>query len=160
LYNKKKNKSYKYADAILLLAFRKNRPVGRIMGIINNRYNAINNGSDGRFCFMECYNDKDVFHALLKKVEVWAREKGMKNMVGPLVFSDKDPQGFQVQGFEYPPFITCPTNSPYMPELLLGEGYEKKVDLVNYLAEMPKQLPLIYEKELARVANKSTFKII
>jgi hypothetical protein len=160
LYNKKKNKSYKYADAILLLAFRKNRPVGRIMGIINNRYNAINNGSDGRFCFMECYNDKDVFHALLKKVEDWAREKGMKNMVGSLGFSDKDPQGFQVQGFEYPPFITCPTNSPYMPELLLGEGYEKKVDLVNYLAEMPKQLPLIYEKVLARVANNSTFKII
>ena len=80
LYNKKKNKSYQYADAILLLAYRDNKPVGRIMGIINNRYNSINNEQHGRFCFMECYNDKEVFHALLTKVEDWARaERDDKN---------------------------------------------------------------------------------
>jgi hypothetical protein len=53
LYNKKKNKSYQYADAILLIAHRDKKPVGRIMGIINNRYNTINNEQHGRFCFME-----------------------------------------------------------------------------------------------------------
>jgi len=41
LYNKKKNKSYQYADALLLLAYRDNKPVGRIMGIINKRYNEL-----------------------------------------------------------------------------------------------------------------------
>src|SRR5674536_358559 len=65
LYNKKKNKSYQYADAILLLAYRDNKPVGRIMGIINNRYNAINNEQHGRFCFMECYNDNEGLHSLI-----------------------------------------------------------------------------------------------
>ncbi len=160
LYNKKKNKSYKYADALLLLAFRDKIPVGRIMGIVNNRYNSINNEQDGRFCFMECYNDIEVFHALITKIEDWARQKGMKKLIGPLGFSDKDPQGFQIEGFEYPAFITCPTNSPYMPELIEAEGYEKKVDLVNYLADMPKEFPLIYEKVLARVANNKEYKII
>jgi len=160
LYNKKKNKSYKYADALLLLAFRDKKPVGRIMGIINNRYNSINNERDGRFCFMECFNDKDVFHALITKVEEWERNKGMKNIIGPLGFSDKDPQGFQIEGFEYPQFMTSSNNSPYMPQLIEAEGYDKKVDLVNYLGNLPEKFPLIYEKVLARMENIKEYKII
>jgi len=160
LYNKEKNKSYQYADALLLIAYRDNKPVGRIMGIINKRYNTINNEQHGRFCFMECYNDKEVFHALIKSVEDWAREKGMVKMVGPLGFSDKDPQGFQTEGFEYPLFMTSANNSAYMPELIVAEGYEKKVDLVNYLAKMPGQLPVIYEKVLSRVVASGEYKLI
>lgn len=160
LYDKKKNKSYKYADALLLLAYRDGKPVGRIMGIINNRYNSINNENHGRFCFMECYNDKEVFHALLSKVETWLKERGMSKIIGPLGFSDKDPQGFQIEGFEYPQFMTSPNNSAYMPKLLEAEGYEKKVDLVNYLGKIPEQFPLIYEKVLARMEHSMEYKII
>jgi len=160
LYDKKKNKSYLYADAILLLAYRDKKPVGRIMGIINNRYNAINNEQHGRFCFMECYNDKEVFHTLLAKVEDWARQHGMVRIVGPLGFSDKDPQGFQIEGFEYPQFMTSPNNSAYMPELIEAEGYEKKVDLVNYTGKLPEKIPLIYEKVLSRFDNNKEYKII
>jgi hypothetical protein len=161
LFDKKKNKSYQYADAILLLAYRDGKPVGRIMGIINNRYNAINNEQDGRFCFMECYNDKEVFHALLTKVEDWVRQNGMVKLIGPLGFSDKDPQGFQIEGFEYPQFMTSPNNSSYMPELMANEeGFEKKVDLVNYLGKLPEKFPLVYEKVLARVDNGKEYKII
>jgi hypothetical protein len=160
LYDKKKNKSYQYADALLLLAYRDKKPVGRIMGIINNRYNAINNEKHGRFCFMECYNDKEVFHALITKVEEWARQNGMTRIIGPLGFSDKDPQGFQIEGFEYPQFMTSPNNAAYMPDLLADEGYEKKIDLVNYLGNLPEKFPLIYEKVLSRVDNNKEYKII
>jgi ribosomal protein S18 acetylase RimI-like enzyme len=160
LYDKKKNKSYQYADAILLLACRDKKPVGRIMGIVNNRYNSINNEQHGRFCFMECYNDKEVFHALLTRVEDWAREKGMIRMIGPLGFSDKDPQGFQIEGFEYPLFMTAANNSKYMPELLAAEGYEKKVDLVDYIGKIPEKFPEVYERVLARYECNKEFKII
>jgi hypothetical protein len=160
LFNKKKNKSYLYADALLLIAYRDGKPVGRIMGIINNRYNSIHNEKNGRFCFMECYNDKEVFHSLLAKVEEWVRQNGMVSLIGPLGFSDKDPQGFQIEGFEYPQFMTSPNNSPYMPELMDGEGFVKKVDLVNYLGNLPEKLPLVYEKVLTRVENLKEYKII
>jgi hypothetical protein len=160
LYDKKKNKSYQYADALLLLAYRDGKPVGRIMGIINNRYNSINNEQHGRFCFMECYNDREVFHALLNKIETWARERGMTKLIGPLGFSDKDPQGFQIEGFEYPLFMTAPNNSKYMPELLEAEGYQKKVDLVNYLGKIPESFPVVYERVLARFENSSEYKIV
>ena len=160
LYDKKKNKSYQYADALLLLAYRDNKPVGRIMGIINNRYNTIHNEKNGRFCFMECYNDKEVFHTLLTKVEEWAENNGMISIIGPLGFSDKDPQGFQTEGFEYPQFMTSANNSQYMPELMAPEGYEKKVDLVNYLGKLPEKFPLIYYKVLTRFGNSIEYKIV
>lgn len=160
LFNKEKNKSYKYADAILLLAWKENKPAGRIMGIINRRYNDINNENHGRFCFMECYNDKEVFHALIEKVEEWARNNGMTTLVGPLGFSDKDPQGFQIEGFEYPQFITAATNLPYMPGMIEEEGYTKKIDLVNYLGKMPEKLPEVYIKVLNRLEKNEGYKIV
>jgi GNAT superfamily N-acetyltransferase len=160
LYDKKKNKSFGYADARLLIAYRDSKPVGRIMGLINRRYNEINNENHGRFCFFECYNDKEVFHALLGKIEEWARENGMERIVGPLGFSDKDPQGFQIEGFEYPQFITSANNSAYMVELIENEGYGKKIDLVNYLGDIPKEFPVVYERVLDRIKRSEDFTII
>ncbi len=159
LFDRKKNKSFNYADAILLLAYRNGKPVGRIMGLINKRYNKINNENDGRFCFMECYDDKEVFHALISHVEAWIRQNGMTRIVGPLGFSDKDPQGFQIEGFEYPQFITSANNSPYMVTLIENEGYTKKVDLVNYLGELPRVFPEVYERVLERVKRTGEYKI-
>jgi GNAT superfamily N-acetyltransferase len=160
LYDKKKNKSFGYADGLLLVAYRDGRPVGRIMGIINRRYNEINQENHGRFCFMECYNDQDVFHALIKSIEDWARQNGMNRLVGPLGFSDKDPQGFQIEGFQYPQFITSANNSPYMVNLIEGEGYAKKIDLVNYLGDIPQEFPEVYRRVLDRITNGGEFKII
>jgi ribosomal protein S18 acetylase RimI-like enzyme len=145
----------------MYLAWKNNKPVGRIMGIINKRYNHINNENHGRFCFMECYDDKKIFHALLTSIENWLRTNGISTIVGPLGFSDKDPQGFQIEGFEYPPFITAPVNSPYMYQYMEEEeGYEKKVDLVNYLAKMPDALPEVYVKVLSRIEKTENYKIL
>ena len=159
LYNKKKNKSFKYADALILVAYKNNKPVGRIMGLINRRYNTIHNEQHGRFCFMECYNDQEVFHALISRVEEWVRQNGMIKIVGPLGFSDKDPQGFQTEGFEYPQFMTSANNSPYMVNLIENEGYAKKVDLVDYLGDMPKEFPVVYERVLNKIKRSEEYKI-
>ncbi|MFZ2287427.1 MAG: hypothetical protein WAV93_10630 [Bacteroidales bacterium] len=159
IYDRKKNKSFSYADALILLAYRDGKPVGRIMGLINRRYNDIHNEQHGRFCFMECYDDREVFQTLIGRVEDWARQNGMIKMIGPLGFSDKDPQGFQIEGFEYPQFITSSNNSPYMPDLIEKEGYVKKVDLVNYLGDMPKEFPEVYERVLERINRTGEFTI-
>jgi len=159
-FDRNKNKSFNYADALLLLAFRNNKPVGRIMGLINKRHNALTNEQHGRFCFLECYNESEVFHALISSVEDWARQNGMQKIVGPLGFSDKDPQGFQIEGFEYPQFITSPTNSPYLVNLIEKEGYVKKKDLVNYLGDLPEEFPLVYERVLNRIKATREYNII
>ena len=160
LFNKKKNRSYQYAETIFYLAYKDGKPVGRIMGLVNNRYNSIKNEKHGRFCFMECYNDREVFHALLKQVEEWVIAKGMIKIVGPFGFSDKDPQGFQIEGFEYPLLFTAATNSSYMPVMMEPEGYAKEVDLVNYNVPIPDQLPPIYTKAYERYARNGEYEVI
>lgn len=159
LFDEKNNKSYLYADTVLYLALRGKKIVGRIMGIINRRYNAIHNEQHCRFCFLECYEDQEIVHALITKVESWAREKDMIKIVGPLGFSDKDPQGFQIEGFEYPKFIVCPTNDRYLPEMIVAEGYKKNQDLVNYLVKVPAELPDVYKKILERVSGNNGYRI-
>jgi hypothetical protein len=160
LFDEKKNKSYQHADTVLYLAYSNRKVVGRVMGIINRRYNSIHNEEHGRFCFMECYEDQDVVHALISSVERWAKDRGMIKLVGPLAFSDKDPQGFQIEGFEYPKFIICPTNGLYLPEMIVREGFKKKRDLVNYLAKKPDELPEVYKKILLRTSQNSEYKIV
>jgi hypothetical protein len=160
LFDPEKNKSYKYADTVLYLACRGKKTVGRIMGIISRRYNELHNEQHGRFCFMECFDDQEVFHALIARVEEWAKAKGMTKLIGPLAFSDKDPQGFQIEGFEYPKFIVCPTNDPYMPEMIEKEGFRKYRDLVNYIAEVQPDIPEVYKNILARLSNNNGYRIV
>ena len=159
LFDKKKNRSYSYSDAEFFLAWKDNKPVGRIMTLINNRYNEIKKEKNGRFSFMECYNDREVFHALITKAEEWVRNRGMEKIVGPMGFSDKDPQGFQIEGFEYPFLFTAPTNSPYMPAMLEAEGYTKEIDLVNYNMPVPDKDPPIYLKAYERYSRNSNITI-
>jgi len=160
LFDRKKNNAFSYSDAILLLAIKENRIAGRIMGIINKKYNNITGDEHARFGFIECIDDQKVFHALISRIEEWAKQKGMGKIVGPLGFSDKDPQGFQFEGFGQPPFITSPTNSPYMIRLIAAEGYTKKIDLVNYLGKMPEEFPPVYERAMSRLKANHEFNVI
>ena len=153
-FNPAKNKSFAYSDAKLFLAYRDSTVVGRIMGIINRRYNESKNEKHARFCFLECWNDKEVSSALLSAVEDWARAEGMVKLVGPLGFSDKDPQGFLIEGFEEPQVIATTCNFPYMPELTEAFGFKREVDLVVYHLEIPEEVPEVYRRVSGWVLNR------
>ncbi len=143
-FNPKKNKAYGHSSTILYLAFRSGKVVGRIMGIINHKYNKIHNEKDGRFCFLESFEEPDVAEALLKAVEKWVFDNGMKRIVGPLAFSDKDPQGLLVEGFQQPVVIASNCNFPYLVSFIEASGYDKKVDLVVYTIKIPETIPEFY----------------
>jgi hypothetical protein len=159
-FDSKKNKSFGYCDTILLLAYKDDQPAGRIMGIINHRYNELHNEKDGRFCFMETWNDQVVFNSLISYIENWVKGKGMKNLVGPLGFSDKDPQGFLVEGFNEPMVIAANCNFAYMPQLLETHAYEKKVDCIVFKVDIPDTIPEIYTKIYDRVMSRNQIKVL
>jgi hypothetical protein len=145
-FNPKTNKSFSYCDHKLLLAVKNNEVVGRCMGLIHHKYNADHNEKCGRFSFIETYNDQEVFRALTDYVGKWSKEKGMDKLVGPLGFSDKDPQGFLYEGYDEVNVIASNCNFPYMTEFCEKEGFTKKADLVEYKIEIPDKFPPIYEK--------------
>ncbi len=99
VFDKTKNHSFKHCDTILYIAKKDNIIVGRIMGIINHTYNKGNKENNVRFYGLECYDDATVFDKLINAIEDWGTQKGMDTIVGPLGFSDKDPQGFLTEGF-------------------------------------------------------------
>jgi GNAT superfamily N-acetyltransferase len=155
-FNPKKNKSFSLCDTIMLLAVSENKPVGRIMGIINNAYNEIHNEAHARFSWLETENDSAIYAALMGAVENWARMKGMTHLVGPLAFSDKDPQGFLVEGFGQPVSIATNCNFPYMVDLTENYGFKRKLDLVVYQIPVPEVLPPFAQKILERYKNRTT----
>ncbi|MDO8928045.1 MAG: hypothetical protein Q7W54_03560 [Bacteroidota bacterium] len=145
-FNPRKNKSFEVCDTILLLAYKKEKVVGRIMGIIHRKYNTDHNEKHARFAFFETWNDMEVASELLHFVENWGREKGMEKLIGPLAFSDKDPQGFLIEGFEEPVVIASNCNFPYQVDLLEQNSYSKEMDLVVYQIKIPNPIPEFYLK--------------
>ena len=140
-FNPKKNKSFAFADTILFLAWLNGQAVGRIMGIINHKYNELHGEKNARFCFLECYEDYDIARELVSSVESWAREKGMEKLIGPLAFSDKDPQGVLIEGFEERVLIATNYNFPWMRDYLEKLGFEKELDLLSYKVQIPETMP-------------------
>lgn len=122
-FTPKLNETYKYCSTIQLLARRDKQVVGRIMGIIHHGYNERNNEHNARFSFMETYEDKEVFSALIQAVEEWAKKQGCKVLVGPMGFSDRDPQGFLVEGFEQQTMLMTNCSFPYMNRFINELGY-------------------------------------
>ncbi|MFZ5941325.1 MAG: hypothetical protein ACOYXB_12210 [Bacteroidota bacterium] len=145
-FDSKKNKAFQHCDTILLLAYRGNEVVGRIMGIISYTYNEAHKENHARFNYLEAWDDREVIEALVSHVEEWARLKGMDKIVGPLAFSDKDPQGYLVEGFNQPVVIASHCNFPYIIEHLKDMGYDKEIDLVVYHVPIPDALPELYAK--------------
>lgn len=159
-YNPEKNRFFHECDTIMLLAMRGNKAVGRIMGIINHRYNGVHHEENGRLFAFECYNDPEVARALTGRIEEWCRQKGMKKVIGPFGFSDKDPQGFMVDGFEQPVVIATNYSLPYMTELMAICGYTKEVDCVDYLMPVPEVIPDFYKTIYKRTLDTYNFSLV
>lgn len=90
----------KFADAIYFLAYKDGKIVGRIAGMINRRSNEVWNQQRARFGFLDFIDDAEVVDALFNAVEKWAKEQGMKEIHGPMGFTDMDHEGMLIEGFE------------------------------------------------------------
>lgn len=156
-YNPLKNRFFSDCSTILLLAFRDNTVCGRIMGIINHKYNSVHQELKGRFFALECYEDPEVALALTQRIENWCRDKGMTMVIGPFGFSDKDPQGFMIEGFDLPAIIATNYSLPYMVNLMNICGYVKEIDCVDYQLPVPKEIPDFYQAIFKRTLEANDF---
>lgn len=159
-FNSKKNKAFFYCDTLLLLAYRNGEAVGRIMGIINSRYNEFRKEKTARFGYLEAWEDEEVVAELLNSIEKWAREKGTTKVIGPYGFTDQDPEGFLIEGFEHRPTIATYYNFEWMPRLVEKLGYEKDIDYFVYKLDVPKVMPAFYQKIYERVQRKGLFEVL
>ncbi|MCB0588719.1 MAG: hypothetical protein KDD06_25740 [Phaeodactylibacter sp.] len=160
-FNPGKNKSFSHCDTVLYLAYRDGAPAGRLMGIINKKYNALHGEKTARFAHFECFEDEAVAFALLDAVEEWGRQKGMEEIIGPFGFSEKDPQGFLIKGFDELPVIATSCNLPYMPQFVEKKGYGKKMDCFDFLIDLKDGgIPVHYSRIFERVKRNPHFRLL
>lgn len=159
-FNPKKNKAFSYCRTLLLLACRGREMVGRVMGIINTRYNEHRNEKLARFGYLESLEDQEIVHALLSRVEEWARSLGMTRIIGPYGFSDQDPEGFLVEGFEHRATIATYYNFEWLPKMVENEGYTKDIDYFVYKIDIPSELPEYFKRIYERASRRGSFEVV
>jgi len=156
----RKNLAHAYCTHVPVLAYRDGRAVGRIVGIVNHRYNEHRGEKTARFAQLECVEDREIAQALLGYVESWARKLEMTRIVGPLGFTDQDPEGLLVEGFDEEPALASNQNREYLVRFLEAAGYVKEVDYVVYRVPVPATTPAFYRKISARIRAQGTCSLL
>ena len=133
-----KNSAFDFCEAEYFLAYRDGKVVGRVAAIINHRYNEQWQRPCVRFGWLDLIDDAEVMRALLNAVEEYGKQKGMKEIIGPLGFTDMDPEGMLTYGFDQLGTMATLYNYEYYPRLMEQmEGYEKDNDYVEYKVFVP-----------------------
>ena len=138
-FNPKKNPAYEHVETICFLAYRDGSLVGRIAGLINYKLNDLKQIKTLRFHRYDVIDDLEVSRALLDAVIGWGKDKGMDRIIGPIGFSDLDKQGLLVEGFDERGMFITLYNHPYYHTHLTELGFEKDVDWVEYLINVPEK---------------------
>ena len=126
------NPFYRSARTSLFLAISDNQPVGRIATCISYRHNEFHEEQVGFFGFLDTVDDDAVSRKLLKVAMITLKKAGMDKMRGPMNFSTNHECGFLVDGFDSPPMVMMPYNSPYQVKLAEAFGLQKAMDLIAY----------------------------
>lgn len=150
-----KNAAFEFCEAEYYIAYKDGKPAGRIAAIINNKANERWGRKAVRFGWIDFIDDREVSAALLGAVEDYGRAHGMTEIVGPLGFTDMDPEGMLTFGFDQ--LGTMPTiyNYPYYPEHMEGmDGYVKDNDYVEYKLFVPEKVPEKYAKIAAMIEKR------
>ena len=142
-----KNAAFEFCEAEYYLAYKDGKLAGRVAAIINHKANNKWGKKSVRFGWIDFIDDREVSKALLDAVEKYGREKGMEDVVGPLGFTDMDPEGMLVWGFDQ--LGTMPTiyNYAYYPEHIEAlEGFEVDNKYVEFKIMVPDEVPEKYAK--------------
>jgi len=149
----RKNPYFRHAEVALFLAFRGERPVGRITAqACRLRAERFADGT-GQFGFLEAEDDPAVFAALFEAASSWLAARGLSRMQGPFNFSINDEMGLLVEGFDTPPSMMMGHALPYYATRLEELGFAKAKDVIAYDFEdpghIPRTLKAAYDRALA-----------
>ena len=145
--SKDRNAAFEFCESEYFLAYKDGKLAGRVAATSNHKANGRGNCKSVRFGWIDFIDDREVSKALLQAVEDYGKSKGMDNVVGPLGFTDMDPEGMLTWGFDQ--LGTMPTiyNYSYYPEHMeqLGD-FEKDNDYVEFKLMVPDTVPEKYTK--------------
>ena len=158
--DKKKNGAFDFSEAEYYLAYKDGNVVGRVAAIINYKANEAWKVNQVRFGWFDFIDDLEVSKALLDAVIAFGKARGMTQIVGPLGFTDFDPEGLLVEGFDRVSTMALIYNHPYYPEHMKKHGYVKETGWVEYRITLPDELPEKHIKIAEIVKQKYNLRIV
>lgn len=130
-----------FCDYKLFMAYKDGKEVGRVAAIVNHLNNKQWNHKQVRFGWIDFIDDPEVSKALIETVEAFGREHNMEEIVGPLGFTDMDPEGTLIEGYERENTMVQIYNAPYYKDHLEALGFQKDADWIEFRVQVPERLP-------------------
>ena len=159
-FDQKNNGAFEFCQAELYLAYKDGAVVGRVAAIINHKANERWKAKQVRFGWFDFIDDIEVSSALLDAVIAFGKAHGMTQIVGPLGFTDFDPEGMLVEGFDRLGTMALIYNHPYYPEHLKKLGYGKETGWVEYRIAIPESIPERHRRLANIVKERYNLKIL
>ena len=158
-FDKEKNGAFEFCDAELYLAYKDGEVAGRVAAIVNYKANESWGVDQVRFGWIDFIDDMEVSAALLEAVIAFGRARGMTQIVGPLGFTDFDPEGMLVEGFDRLSTMALIYNHPYYPEHMKKHGYYKETGWVEYRITIPEIVPDRHQHLCETVIERYNLKV-
>ena len=154
------NGAFEFCEAEYFLAYKDDKLVGRVAAIVNHKANKAWDVNQVRFGWFDFIDDIEVSKALLDAVISFGKSHGVNQIVGPLGFTDFDPEGMLVEGFDRLSTMALIYNHPYYPEHMKQLGYGKETGWVEYRLTLPDEVPERHLKVAEYVTERYGLRLV
>ena len=159
-FTKSKNPAYDFCDTKLFLAYKNDKLVGRIAGLINYAYNKKWDKNAIRFTRFDFIDDEEVSQALFNAVVQYGKQNGLTSVMGPIGFTDLDHEGMLVEGYDELNMTITFYNFPYYLTHMEKLGLRKDIDWVEYQISIPTEINPKIEKLSNHLLAKHGFSLV
>jgi hypothetical protein len=152
-----RNPFFQHARCRCWVAYRDQRPVGRISAQIDQLHLERYHDATGFFGMIEALDDAALFRALLSTAEAWLLEQGIQRVRGPFNLSINEESGLLVEGFNTPPALMMGHAHPYYATRIEQQDYAPAQDLLAYwLTEdsLKRNRPKAWDRLVSRVHER------
>lgn len=155
-FDPKKNAAFDFCDVEWFMAYKGDKLVGKCVAIINKHANERWGTSNVRFGWLDFIDDEEVSQALMDAVAEWGKERGMTHIVGPLGFTDMDPEGMLFDGYDIMGNMSTIYNYPYYNDHMEKMGFEVDATWVERRIKVPETNANDRFEKFSRVAKLSS----
>ena len=140
------------------VAYRDDRPVGRITAQVDRLHQERYRDHTGFFGFVEMPDDPRVSAALFDAAESWLHDRNMQRIVGPFSMNINQETGLLVDGFDSPPYIMMGHGRPYFGAAVERCGYRAVKDVLAYEIEARFEVPPVMAALERRLSDRVTLR--
>ena len=148
------NPFFEHGEWQAWVAYRNNRPVGRISAQIDRLHREHYGPDTGHFGLLEGIEDTEVFASLLHTAEEWLAARQATRISGPFNLSINQECGVLVEGFETPPVVMMPHSRKWYGPLLEAQGYHALKDMFAYWVEVDFEAPRMMSALIERFSRQ------